>query len=165
MQLKLANDRDNDGRYHLPLLLLFALVLSTSCVQRQSLADVEAPATVDPGTNPTAQPSPTPSGTQQPQRVVTFYQDILPLLKLNEPRRQYECLQCHSAYAQPEKVAKARVVDDIIKSVESGFMPMNEGDRMWPQDIELLKLWRRSGLQIGTPPQATPQTAAGATSP
>jgi hypothetical protein len=137
------------------------------CNPQPQQFDAEIYPATDATPTPRATPSPSDSVQDRIQNAsgnaVTFYKDILPLLTTNLPDRQYECTQCHASYGDPNGVAKARVVDDIIASVESGFMPMNEGPRMRKEEIEILKLWRRSGMQIGTPNNPSPTSSSSTT--
>ncbi len=81
----------------------------------------------------------------------TFYQDVLTVLKKNTLGQNYKCLVCHALYSDPKIVSVPRTADDIINSIEAGRMPLN-GDAVSASDLEVLKTWRRSGMQIGTPP-------------
>jgi hypothetical protein len=149
------------------VLALFSIWMNVGCNPQPQRFDAELYPGVDSTPAPILSQTPAPSTLTPAQNptgsAVTFYKDILPLLNTNLPDRQYECTQCHASYADPAVVAKASLVDDIIASVESGFMPMNEGPRMRKEDIEVLKLWRRSGMQIGTQIQSRPANTSNAT--
>lgn len=140
---------------------IFLLAAHTACTPRSEVIGGH----VDPGVNSTEspvqspQPSPVPSSSGVSGAAVTFYRDVLPILRSNNGRRNYRCLVCHSSYSKAEIVAKPRIMDAIISSIETQYMPPDK-NRILPEDLEVLKLWRRSGMQHGTVDQTPPLDGA-----
>jgi hypothetical protein len=138
---------------------------NTGCFPQTQVA-AHRDGTAQPSQLPTPRPSPSTGPTDQVDgtaRAVTFYQDVLPILRSNTTDRIYRCTVCHAPYNNPEMVAKPRVIDAIIDAIETQYMPPFQ-NRMRAEDLEVLKLWRRSGMQTGN--QASPEsgsTTSGAT--
>lgn|GEM_PF-1792834 len=143
-----------------PALLSFVLL---ACEARPVSLDTEQPPTQGQQSN---SPTPIPSNGSNGQtgqngsagdgngtqlKAPTFYQDVLPIMKKSTPGQNYKCSVCHPNYMDPKIVSVPATASGIITSIESGRMPLN-GDPVSAADLEILKTWRRSGMQIGTPP-------------
>jgi hypothetical protein len=117
--------------------------------------DSEQPNGSGPGSN-------RPTLSSSPAKAITFYQDVLPILEMNESGRNYTCIRCHPSYRNYEIASRSSTADLIISSVSTGFMPLNEGPRMRAEDIAVLKQWRQTGMQEGTPPANQADLSLGA---
>jgi hypothetical protein len=79
---------------------------------------------------------------------LTFYQDILPILKANTAGHSYKCTTCHAHYSEPDGLNSVPEINRIIDSMESGRMPLSS-NRVPKKLIDVFRVWQKHGFRTG----------------
>ncbi len=79
---------------------------------------------------------------------ITFYQDVLPILKANTAGHSFKCTTCHAHYSEPEGLNSVPEINRIIDSMESGWMPRSS-DRVPKELISVFRTWQKHGFRTG----------------
>ena len=79
---------------------------------------------------------------------LTFYQDILPILKANVAGHSYKCTTCHAHYSEPEGLNSVLEINRITDSMESGRMPRSN-NRVPKELIDVFRAWQKLGFRAG----------------
>lgn len=79
---------------------------------------------------------------------VTFYGDLLPILRSQSKDKVYKCTTCHAHYNKPDSMNNLDEINRVIESMENGRMPRG-GDFVPKDKIEMFRIWQLQGFQLG----------------
>lgn len=87
---------------------------------------------------------------------VTFYGDLLPILRSSTRGEAYKCATCHPDFLTPDGMNSIPKIEGIVGSMKNGRMPRG-GDLVPPEKIKLFTTWQLQGFRPGVPGASTPE--------
>ena len=90
-------------------------------------------------------------------QVVSWREDILPMLSAADEVRRYKCVNCHPLYADIEQLNSPEKLGRVINAVDRATNPnasMPVGGSFLASDVALLRAWQQGGFLEKAPEKA-----------